>query len=163
VTRLPWARRGRAGRHPHRRIAYDGFKFDSRAERDRYIVLKARERAGTIRNLVVHPKFELVPRVHPREGRAKKAIVYVADFSYISALDAVYMQVTDRLTDLEAGFPANLVIEDVKVDKWNRAHTKHYTTATPVFRLKAHLMLWRYGLEVTIVPATQARRRRFVP
>lgn len=61
----------------------DGIKFDSKAEARRYQELKLLEKAGQIRNLVLQPKFELVPKLitgdcHPNE----RAVTYTADFSY---------------------------------------------------------------------------------
>lgn len=55
---------------------YEGFKFHSEKERDRYISLKYQERIGEIKDLVLQPKFEFI-----HEG--KKICTYNADFSYI--------------------------------------------------------------------------------
>lgn len=53
-----------------KKCEYDGHKFDSMAERDHYIVLKMREKAGEISNLRVHPKFELTYNGRPIKSRS---------------------------------------------------------------------------------------------
>lgn len=50
--------------------------FDSKAEHRRYQELRALERAGTIAQLEIHPKFPLVVHGH-------KICRYEADFSYV--------------------------------------------------------------------------------
>ena len=53
-------RKGQSKRYGNVKVEHDGYKFDSKKERDHYIHLKAMENAGTISHLVVHPKFEFV-------------------------------------------------------------------------------------------------------
>lgn len=91
------------------KVEYDGIKFDSKREKDRYILLKQAEKDGKIENLVVHPKFELVPAVKEKvvkhlktkdkeiEKTVQLAITYTADFMY------------DK--------NGEIIIEDVKISK----------------------------------------------
>lgn len=59
----------------------DGIKFDSKRESDRYIELKLLERAGRISDLILQPKFELIPK-YEINGRKVRKIEYIADFQY---------------------------------------------------------------------------------
>lgn len=60
----------------------DGYMFDSKAEAERYVELKLMEAAGTIRELRVHPSFELQPAFTARGGRVR-AIAHEVDFAYV--------------------------------------------------------------------------------
>lgn len=55
--------------------------FDSKLEYERWCELKLAERAGVIKELVVHPSFELQPKF-VKNGKTYGAITYKADFSY---------------------------------------------------------------------------------
>ena len=59
-------------------VEYDGYKFDSRGESERYYQLKMLQKAGKISGLQVHVPFELIPK----DGK-HRAIYYEADFVYI--------------------------------------------------------------------------------
>lgn len=61
----------------------DGIRFDSKAEAERYIVLKMARNNGDITDLKLQPKFELQPKYINNKGEKIKAIVYKADFCYI--------------------------------------------------------------------------------
>jgi uncharacterized Zn finger protein (UPF0148 family) len=60
----------------------DGYKFDSKAERNRYHQLKYMQGAGEISELKVHPVYELQASFE-RDGKQIRAINYEGDFSYI--------------------------------------------------------------------------------
>lgn len=60
-----------------RKVEYDGMKFDSAFERDRYIHLKGLEDLGIIKNLRRQVKFEIIPK---QDG--ERSANYVADFVY---------------------------------------------------------------------------------
>ena len=96
------------------KINVDGIKFDSKAESERYAELRILEKAGLISNLVLQPKFELQQKFR-HNGKAEKAILYIADFSY-----------NDRTED-------KIVVEDVK------------GMETDVFKLKRKMFLKLYG------------------
>ena len=72
----------------------DGIRFDSRAEAFRYSELLLLQKAGKIKDLQVHPVFELLPKMIGPYGVKLRAVKYEADFQY-----------------LEEG---SLVVEDVK-------------------------------------------------
>ena len=59
----------------------DGIKFDSIRESNRYRELKLLEKAGHITDLVLQPKFELIPK-YTINGRNVRKMEYIADFQY---------------------------------------------------------------------------------
>lgn len=104
-----------------KRVVVDGIKFDSKREAHRYKELKLMERAGTITDLQLQPKFELQPGFTGPDGRRIRAIHYIGDFMY---------------TDLETG---NKVVEDVKGVK------------TDVYKLKKKMMAYVHSIEIVEV------------
>lgn len=58
-----------------------GITFDSKKEADRYIVLKAMEKVGTIQNLRLQVPFEL-SKPYKIAGKTVKGTKYIADFVY---------------------------------------------------------------------------------
>ena len=113
----------------------DGVKFDSLKEATRYRELSLLERAGTITELELQKRFELIPaqyETYPRYGKngkrlkdgqrcIEKAVFYVADFDYLDA-------------------DGNHVVEDVKGYKGS--------TAYAVFAIKRKLMLHVHGIKI---------------
>ena len=61
----------------------NGIKFDSKAEAERYIVLRTAQNNGEITDLKLQPQFELQPKYINNKGKTVRAITYKADFSYI--------------------------------------------------------------------------------
>ncbi len=61
---------------PATRSALDGYTFDSKVERDRYVELKLLAQAKTILNLEVHP-------IYPLEINGVKIGRYTPDFTYL--------------------------------------------------------------------------------
>lgn len=98
----------------------DGFTFDSQKEARRYTELKLLVRVGEISGLELQKSFALAESVKfNNEPRAKPAIRYVADFTYI-----------------ENGV---MIVEDVK---------SKATKSLPVYRIKKHLMKSVHGIEI---------------
>lgn len=112
----------RGSKYHATKTVVDGIKFDSKKEARRWLELRALESAGRICNLQRQVRFELLPS--QRDKVTNKVIerpcFYVADFTYTDAKDDSY------------------VIEDVKTP----------ATATPVYKLKKKLLLWRYNYRV---------------
>lgn len=73
----------KARKYNNKKVEADGFVFDSTKEFNRYYELKLLQRAGRIRGLEVHPKFELQPKFKDKSGVSHRAITYSGDFSYI--------------------------------------------------------------------------------
>ena len=97
-------------------VEFDGIRFDSTAEYNRYRELVLLERNGDIWGLTVHPRFELRPAA-TYNGVRWRAVTYVGDFEYYE----------------DAGNePPVHVVEDVK------------GVETAVFRLKRRLFADAY-------------------
>ena len=58
-----------------------GITFDSGLEARRYTQLKILEAAGTVKNIKLQPKFRLMDSFK-YDGKAVRAIDYIADFMY---------------------------------------------------------------------------------
>lgn len=102
-----------------KRTQVDGITFDSKAEADRYVELRALQEAGQISGLVLQPSFVLAgPVRYTGAARAKPALVYRADFEYVDHL-------------------GRRVVEDVK------------GRPTEAYIIKRHLMLAIHGIEVS--------------
>lgn len=86
-------------------VEYDGYKFDSKGERDRYVQLKLLERAGVISDLQVHVPFQLVPK----DGK-ERAICYEADF--------VYMEKGERVVEDFKGYKTDVYKIKRRLMKW---------------------------------------------
>lgn len=118
-------------KYNNKKVAYQGIKFDSERERDRYLVLKDAERRGTIQQLTVHPLFELIPpiidivtvqlktKTTKKEKVIQRAITYKADFQYIKG--------------------GELVVEDVKISP---------DLIPKEYAIKEKLMFWRYRIKI---------------
>ncbi|WP_166167982.1 DUF1064 domain-containing protein [Acinetobacter sp. SA01] len=112
----------KAGRNKFnaQRIEKDGMKFDSVKEYNRYIELTALMQRGEISELKCQVKFELAPKVKIEgEKRAKPALRYFADFTYLSN--------------------GKLIVEDVK-----SAGTRNL----PSYRNKKHLMKTVHDIDI---------------
>lgn len=97
----------------------DGMRFASQSEATRYrMLLLVGEYSGQIRNLELQPRFPLVVN-------GVKVGTYVADFRYEELVKSGWP--TDSWVD---------VVEDVKGMK------------TPIYRLKAKLLLALYGITI---------------
>ena len=69
-------------KYHNKKVEYDGIKFDSVKEKNRYIGLKQLERLGVIQNLQRQVKYELQPSFK-FNGATIRSITYIADFVYI--------------------------------------------------------------------------------
>lgn len=59
----------------------DGIRFDSTAEAEYYLVLKSRQQAGEITDIILQPRYELQPRcILPDRHTVIQPIDYIADF-----------------------------------------------------------------------------------
>lgn len=77
------------------KVSFDGYTFDSKREKDRYVVLKEAQEDGIISDLQLQPKWELIPKItetyvkHLKtkdkvcERTAQLPITYTADFGYV--------------------------------------------------------------------------------
>lgn len=80
--RMQPQKQGRYGES--KRVTVDGQQFDSMGEAKRFSGLLLLQRAGRIADLQRQVRFELAPSVkHAGEKRARPALTYWADFTYI--------------------------------------------------------------------------------
>jgi hypothetical protein len=119
---MGWNRR-RGNKHNNRITWLDGHKFQSLMERQRYVQLCLLSDSGAIRDLKVHPEFEIIP-AYPRPGEPTRSgerqipiTIYEADFAYV---------------ETDTGY---LIIEDVKGQ------------VLPVFQLKRKLFELQYVID----------------
>ena len=113
-------------KYRNKKVQYDGYKFDSIRECERYKELCLLQDAGEITCLEVQPKFPLRcgdAEIKIRSGRYPngRRVSYYADFAY-----------RDERT-------GKRIVEDVKGQD------------TPVSRLKRAIVEAQYGVPVTIV------------
>ena len=121
ATKVGKKRQGKGRYGNVNKIEEDGIRFDSKREYLRYKDLKLLERAGEIRHLEVHPKFDIVIggipiMVHSNQHQKwDRQLVYEADFKY-QRKDGAFWPV---------------VVEDVKMQSGHR---------TEGYKLKRALM-----------------------
>ena len=101
-------------KYKNKKVMVDGIKFHSMKEARRYSELKLLERGGAITDLVLQPKFLLIPTIRREGYKTEEVTYYIADFAY-----------TEKKTGKE-------VVEDVKGYK------------TKVYQLKKKLFLYKY-------------------
>lgn len=108
-------------KYHNKKVIYDGIKFDSIKEKNRYIELKLLERAGLIKDLKLQYEFELQPAFTLNNKKIRK-ISYIADFYYFD----------NKLNDF--------IIEDVKSE---------ITKKDKTYCLKKKMFEYRYKKEIT--------------
>ena len=102
----------------HNKIAqFNGIKFDSKKERDWYMILLTYKRNGRIKELELQKKFELQESYIDNTGKKQRAITYIADFFYYDNKLKCY------------------VAEDVK---------SKATQQDKVYRLKKKMFMYQY-------------------
>lgn len=104
-------------RQQSKKVTYFGIVFDSHAEGQRYLELRAMQERGEIRGLGVHPKFELQPAFVTGSGEKVRAITYTPDFDYTQGDDYQYVveDVKAWMTDKRTGKRRPIVQEDSKL------------------------------------------------
>lgn len=102
-----------------KKTTVDGIRFDSKKEAARYSELCMLERAGHISDLETQPVY-IIAEGFRHEGKKHPARKYIADFRYMK----------NGMT----------VVEDVKSPA---------TKKIPLYRLKRHLFLLKYGDQLT--------------
>lgn len=68
-------------KYKNKKVIYNGIKFDSIKEKNRYIQLLYLEKAGLIKDLKLQYEFELQPAFTLNKKKIRK-ISYIADFYY---------------------------------------------------------------------------------
>lgn len=94
-----WKNRGSRSKYHNKKMEIDGHRFDSIKEAMHYKELKARLDAGEISDLMLQPKFELQEGFR-YDGKAERAIYYVADFMYREDGKTIVVDVKGMKTDV---------------------------------------------------------------
>lgn len=125
--------RKKGNKYGNKKVEYDGLVFDSKKEKERYVVLKDAESKGLIKGLKTQVKYQLIPAIREeyieqlktkervKERTIQKAITYTCDFQYIK----------DEQT----------IVEDVKASPKAASLDK-------VFMLKEKLFRYVYGFSI---------------
>ena len=72
----------RRSKYGNKKCEWMGFEFDSKRERDRFIILDSEQRAGNIRSLQRQVKFQLIPQQFINGKLVERECTYTADFVY---------------------------------------------------------------------------------
>lgn len=114
----PTSEKPKANKYQAQKCEFNGERFDSRKELQRYLELRLLERSGQINGLKRQVKFELISSQKDEKGkRLERAVKYIADFVY-----------KDK--------QGNTVVEDTK-----GVRTKEYV-------IKRKLMLYFHGIRI---------------
>jgi hypothetical protein len=81
------------------KVEYDGRRFDSIAEKNRYVELTLLLAAGEISELICQPKYELIPAFVDAVGNRQRNVIYTPDFRYKENGRIVCEDVKGVLTD----------------------------------------------------------------
>lgn len=99
-------KREKGKKYNNTKVEYDGIKFDSKKEMQRYIVLKDAENKGIISNLELQVKYELIPAVREE---------YVEHLKTKDKIKTRTLQLPITYTcDFQYSKDGTLIIEDVK-------------------------------------------------
>jgi len=98
------------------KCSHEGEAFDSKKERDRYIMLKQEQKNGDITDLSLQPRFTLLEAGTNSMGKKYRKTEYVSDFKYY----------------------------DVKEKTWVVEDVKSKATRTPLYMLKKKLFFEKY-------------------
>lgn len=113
-------------KYKNKKVEWQGIKFDSIKERDRYLYLKDMERLGQIEDLKLQVKYELIPS-YEINGRKVRNVSYIADFTYYKVHNKGDILVKE------------LIVEDCKGYR------------TEVYKLKKKIFEQKYGVEISEV------------
>jgi len=88
-------RRGSRPKYGNKKVIIQGIKFDSKWEGEHYLYLKSLERAGTIKDLELQVRFNLMVN-------DQKLCAYIADFCYKREdKDGVWHDIVDDAKGVE--------------------------------------------------------------
>ena len=104
----------------------DGYKFQSKAEAERYEQLKLLEAAEKIREIEVHPRFKIVVN-------GVKICTVVLDFQYYDYENCRH------------------VYEDVKVERRGRDGKVAFSTDTRISKIGRKLLDAVHGIDVNLI------------
>ena len=117
----------------NKKVTFQGITFDSTKERDRYLILKDKQRRGEISNLELQKYFELLPKQIRQETiqlktKTKKvekvderAVGYHCDFYYFDCKKDVWVieEVKSKATMMVRDYPLRRKLVKLMVEKMN--------------------------------------------
>ena len=99
-------KREKGKKYNNTKVEYDGIKFDSKKEMQRYFVLKDAENSGVISNLELQVKYELIPAVREE---------YIEHLKTKDKVKTRTLQLPITYTcDFQYSKDGTLIVEDVK-------------------------------------------------
>lgn len=111
------------------KVVIDGTKFDSKGEGERYVFLKYMQSIGRIKDLRLQVTYELTPKGRNKDGTARRAMNYKADFVYFN--NATGQEVVE---DFKGKRTQNYINKSkimtekygIEIYETNRTHLKEY-------------------------------------
>ncbi len=132
--------KGKARYHAAKKvkIVHNGkeYTLDSKREYEVYKDLALLDRHGAIRNLKIHPRYELVPKNEDFRG-----VFYEADYEYEDS----YLDGNKR------HWLKPKIVLDVKGQKLNKKTGKIEWLKMDTFKLKEKLFRHQYGFKITLI------------
>lgn len=96
---------------------YQGAKFDSKKELERYLILKDKEKRGEIFQLKRQVKITIQPRFYTPDGKTVREIYYLADFVYCTEIrdeQGVFIKYLHHIEDVKGGNATKTAVYKLK-------------------------------------------------
>ncbi len=110
-----WGAPRKRGRQNSKKVEYFGNVFDSQAEGDRYLELRAMEESGEIASLQCHVTYILQPPFVMGNGEKVRAITYTPDFVYYRGGKTYIEDVKGWKLDKETGKRTPIIQDDAEL------------------------------------------------
>ena len=103
---MGFIRRKKGNKYNNTKCEFEGLKFDSKKERDRYIELKQMQENNLIKDLKLQVKFVLFEKFKDQFGKTHREIAYIADFTYFDIEDDTFVveDLKSRITERETSY-----------------------------------------------------------
>lgn len=95
---------------------YQGAKFDSKKELERYLILKDKEKRGEIFELKRQVKITIQPSFKTPDGKTVREIYYLADFVYLKPvyICGVFSEYKHVIEDVKGGNATKTAVYKLK-------------------------------------------------
>ena len=131
-----------ANKYGNKKVMFLGETFDSKKEKDQWLILRHQEEMGEIRDLQRQVEFELIP------AQYEDVITYTKTGKE---------KITKKLVERKCSYVADFVYFDTKSGEKVVLDTKGYDKKsgkfieTPEFKIKRKLMLYVHNIKIKIV------------
>ena len=126
-------------KYKNKKVRFLGEDFDSKKEKDQWLILKHKEAMGEIKDLQRQVEFELIP----------------AQYEEIKTISKTgKIKITKKLIERKCSYIADFVYTDTKTNERIVADVKGYDKKsgkfieTPEFKIKRKLMLYIYKIKI---------------